>query len=212
LASKITKEIEAKKKRKTTTKNRKISVIISGMPSVGKTTAAEAISKRFGLTHIAGGDMLREMAIEKGYEPKGPGWWDSQEGMKFLRERDKDPRFDEEVDRKLIDHVCRGGVVITSYDVPWLTSNGLKIWFSASQRARARRLAGRDKISYASALKIIRERDSKNKKLYSKLYNIDFGRDLSVFNYVIDTENMTAKQVIDAAIRLVASYKDSISH
>jgi CMP/dCMP kinase len=191
---------------------KKIAVVISGMPSVGKTTAAEAISKRFGLTHIAGGDMLREMAVEKGYDPKGPDWWDSPEGMKFLRERAKDPKFDKEVDRKLIEHIHWGGVVITSYDVPWLCSDGLKIWFSASQRARAKRLAGRDKISFASALRIIRQRDARNKRLYSKLYNIKYGKDLSVFNYIIDTENMTAEEVSDAATKLVAQYKESLSH
>jgi cytidylate kinase len=192
-------------------RKKEISVIISGMPSVGKTTAAEAISRQFGLTHIAGGDMLREMAQERGYEPTGAGWWDSKEGMRFLRERDKDPKFDKQVDKKLIQYVKKGGVVITSYDVPWLTSDGLKIWFSASQRTRANRLAGRDKITLASALKIIRQRDACNRELYSKLYGIKFGRDLSVFNYIIDTEKLSAKQVSNAAIKLVAQYKDSTS-
>jgi cytidylate kinase len=192
-------------------KKKKISIIISGMPSVGKTTAAERIAKRFRLRHIAGGDMLREMAIQRGYDPKGPDWWDSTEGMKFLSERNKNPKFDKEVDRRLIEHVRKGGVVITSYTVPWLCDRGLKIWFSASQKARAKRLAGRDKIPFASALKIVRQRDNRNKKLYSELYDIKFGKDLSVFNYIIDTENKTASEVTEASMRLVEQYENSVA-
>ena len=201
----------ARKITKKAYREKKIAVIISGMPSVGKTTAAEVISKRFGLAHIAGGDMLREMAIERGYDPEGPDWWDSSEGMKFLAERSGDPKFDKEVDRKLIEHIRRGGVVITSYTVPWLCNDGLKMWFSASPKARAKRLAGRDRISFAAALKIIKQRDARNRMLYSKLYKIEFGKDISVFNYIIDTEDMTAREVVEAAARLVSDYKNSLS-
>jgi adenylate kinase family enzyme len=63
---------------------KKISVIISGMPSVGKTTAANAISKKYHLKHVAGGDMLKQIALDRGYHLSGPEWWDTPEGMKFL--------------------------------------------------------------------------------------------------------------------------------
>ncbi|MCL4517882.1 MAG: ATP-binding protein [Thaumarchaeota archaeon] len=100
------------KKRKT------LSVIISGMPSVGKTTAAEAIAKKFGLHHLAGGDMLKQIAVERGYKPSGSDWWDSEQGMSFLSERNKNADFDKEVDRRLIENLEKGKVVITSYPVP----------------------------------------------------------------------------------------------
>lgn len=188
---------------------KKISVVISGMPSVGKTTAANVIAKRFDLVHIAGGDMLKEMAIEKGYRPSGPAWWDGEEGMAFLAERRSDPRFDMEVDERLISYVRSGGVVITSYTVPWLCKEGLKLWFEASPEARAKRLAGRDNISLGRAREIISERDAQNIRLYSKLYDIRFGKDYEVFNYVLNTESMDAKQVSEAAAELVADYERS---
>lgn len=188
---------------------RKIAVVISGMPSVGKTTAADVISKRFGLLHVAGGDMLKEMAIERGYHPSGSDWWDSNEGMKFLAERKNDPQFDKEVDRKLVQYIKKGGVVITSYTVPWLCSDGLKIWFDAPPKERAKRLAGRDGIGISAAERIIDQRDTRNRKLYSKLYNIKFGKDLSVFNYIIDTRKMNAEQVAEAAAELVNNYMKS---
>lgn len=178
-------------------------MIISGMPSVGKTTAADTIAKSFGLAHVAGGDMLKEMAIEEGYNPTGPDWWDSPAGMKFLKERNKNPKFDKEVDRRLINYIHKGGVVITSYTVPWLCKGGLKFWFAASPKVRAKRLAGRDGISFKLAYKIIRQRDAKNRRLYAKIYKIPYGKDLSVFNYVIDTEDLSAKQVASVARELV---------
>jgi cytidylate kinase len=192
-------------------KTRKISVVISGMPSVGKTTAADMIAKRFGLRHIAGGDMLKEMAIENGYHPSGSDWWDSKEGMKFLADRKKDSQFDLEVDRRLIEYVRKGGVVITSYTVPWLCPDGLKIWFEAPAKERAKRLAGRDTIGIRAAEGIIKERDRRNRKLYWDLYKMKFGKDLNVFNYVIDTKEMNAEQVAETAARLVDGYVKSFS-
>ena len=198
-----------------TTKNgansrKKLAVVISGMPSVGKTTAANAIAKRFHFKHVAGGDMLKEMAIERGYSPSGSDWWDSPEGMKFLAERKANPDFDKEVDRKLIQYLKSGGAVITSYTVPWLCPDGLKIWFSATQRNRAKRLAGRDGFSYSKALRIIKSRDAKNRNLYTKIYHIMFGKDLSVFNYIIKTDDLTAQEVATAACELVRLHRPDL--
>lgn len=186
-----------------------ISVILSGMPSVGKTTAAQAIADRFNLKLLGGGDMLKEMAIERGYQPRGSDWWDGPEGMRFLSERKNNPDFDKEVDRRLIEKVKKGGTVITSYTVPWICDHGLKIWFAASDSSRARRLAGRDKISIQRARRILKDRDSKNMKIYKQLYSISFGKDLSVFNYIVDTEDLTANEVAAVACKLVQSYIDS---
>jgi cytidylate kinase len=179
------------------------------MPSVGKTTAAESIAKQFRLRIIGGGDMLKQMAIDRGYDPSGSDWWDMPEGMKFLSERERNTDFDKEVDRRLAKYVKHGGVVITSYSIPWLCKNGIKFWFHASRKARARRLAGRDKISFSKALAILKKRDSENRRLYKRLYNIRFGDDLSVFNFIIDTEKMSAKEVAKTACKLVKEVASS---
>ncbi|MGI0078598.1 MAG: AAA family ATPase [Nitrososphaerales archaeon] len=193
--------------RKHTGRRSKLSVIISGMTSVGKTTAANVIAKEFRLTHYAGGDMLKQMAIERGYKPAGSDWWDTPEGMRFLSERSANSDFDTEVDRRLVEKIKRGGVVVTSYPIPWICKEGFKLWFKASQKTRAKRLAGRDAIPLSSALKIIRRRDTDNRKLYQKLYGIEFGRDLSVFNFEIDTNNISANEVARFSAELVRDYE-----
>lgn len=185
---------------------KKLSVIISGMPSVGKTTAAESIAKKFGLRHLAGGDMLKQIAIECGYKPSGSDWWDSEQGMAFLSERKNNAEFDKEVDRRLVRNLKLGNVVITSYPLPWITDVGLKLWFEASAKTRAKRLAGRDSISVAKALKIINQRDSKNRRLYKQIYGISFGKDLTPFHYIVDTEKLGAIEVAEVSCRIVTEY------
>jgi CMP/dCMP kinase len=188
-------------------KHNKISVVISGMPSVGKTTAANAIAKKYRLKHVAGGDMLKQIALDRGYSPAGSEWWDTLEGMKFLSERKKDPDFDKEVDQKLSEYIRQGGVVMTSYSIPWLAKDdGLKLWFHASQKTRAARLSGRDSISKSKALVIVKKRDLQNKRLYKKLYGIYFGDDLSPFHFIIDTNKMTALEVANASCKIVKEY------
>jgi CMP/dCMP kinase len=185
----------------------KISVIISGMSSVGKTTAADVIAKKYHLKHVAGGDMLKQMAIERGYKLSGADWWDTPEGMRFLSERKLDPEFDREVDGRLAKCIKKGKVVITSYPMPWLAKDdGLKLWFEANQKNRAERLALRDSISRPKALEIIKKRDGQNRRIYNELYGIRFGDDLTPFHFVIDTNKMSAKEVADAACKLVGEY------
>ena len=47
------------------------SIIISGPPAIGKTTIAKGLAKEFGLMHLSGGDILKELAKDKGFETKG---------------------------------------------------------------------------------------------------------------------------------------------
>ena len=67
----------------------KKSIIISGPPAVGKTTVAKGLAKEFGLTYLGGGDILKELAGELGFQTKREDWWDTAEGMKFLNQRKK---------------------------------------------------------------------------------------------------------------------------
>ncbi len=176
--------------------------IISGLPAVGKTTLAEAIAKRFGLRLYGGGDALKEVAASRGYKLGGAEWWDTPEGIRFLEERAANPEYDREVDQRLMEAVGQGNIVVTSYTLPWLTDKGIKIWLKASVENRARRMAERDKISYEQAMKIVKERDEKNRSLYTKTYGIRFGEDLSVFDFVLNTD-ILGKQAVMEVVEVI---------
>ncbi|MEM0075411.1 MAG: cytidylate kinase family protein [Conexivisphaerales archaeon] len=178
------------------------SIILSGPPAVGKTSVARIIAEKLSMKYLSGGDMLKELAKEKGYHVGGEEWWDTNEGQAFLRQRANDYTYDIEVDKRLANLASYGGYVITSYALPWLGSKGIKVWLKASQHTRAQRMSKRDKISIDKAMEIVRLRDSENTQLYKKMYGYDFERDLTVFDLVIDTERITAEQ----ASQLIISY------
>jgi cytidylate kinase len=179
------------------------SIIISGPPAVGKTTIAKAIAEEFGLTHLSGGDILKELAEEEGFKTGGDDWWDTQEGMNFLSQRQENSEFDKKVDDKLKKHFLDGNVVITSYTLPWLVEGGVKIWLEGSKENSAQRMTARDNLSKDNALEIVQKRYQENKKIYKALYGFEFGKDLSLFDKVIETDGLDASQVLDIAKTVV---------
>ncbi|MGC8587226.1 MAG: (d)CMP kinase [Candidatus Micrarchaeia archaeon] len=177
-----------------------LSIIISGMPAVGKTTAANLLAQELGLKVIGGGDILKEMARDRGYDPKDETWWDTDEGISFLREREVNPEFDKEADRRLLQKIKQGNVIVTSYTAPWISKVGFKVWLDGSLEKRTERMAKRDNISLEECRAKIIVRDKENYELYKRHYGIEFGTDKKPFDMVINTDNLTARQVADAIL------------
>ncbi|MGC8629200.1 MAG: cytidylate kinase family protein [Candidatus Micrarchaeia archaeon] len=177
------------------------SILVCGFPASGKTTVAKIVANALSFEMIGGTDILRELAKEHGYKPVGNDWWDTPEGIKFLRERASDPQFDIEVDKRLIEKVKKGNVIATSYTLPWLIDFGFKVWLQADVETRAKRMAQRDNISVEEAKKVLSIRDNENKELYAKLYGIRFGDDLSPFHIVIDVNKISAEEAAEKIIK-----------
>ena len=177
------------------------SVIVSGPPAVGKTTLARALAAEFGLRYVGGGDILKEMARGQGLEVGGEDWWDTPDGMGFLARRDADPGFDRAVDARLSELCTGGGVVITSYTLPWLPAGAgaIKIWLEGSHENSAKRMKNRDNMTGERAYAVTRDRYDRNRVLYKRLYGFEFGLDRGVFDEIIDTDNLDAAQVMDVA-------------
>jgi cytidylate kinase len=182
-------------------------IIMCGMPAVGKTTVAKLIARKLDQKVVGGGDILKEIAVEQGYNAVGDDWWDTQEGMEFLNKRKGSSKFDKEVDQRLLKKVDRGNVVITSYTLPWLAKKGIKVWLSGTPRSRAERMSRRDGTTPEACMEVIEKRDGENFKLYKKLYHIEFGRDLSPFHLVVGTDDIKAPKVA----REVLDYVEALS-
>jgi len=183
-----------------------IKLIISGLPAVGKTTLAKSIAEKFGVKHYGGGDALKLVAIDEGYEPIGDDWWDKEDGMKFTEQRKNDPFFDEKVDKQLMKIISQGNAVITSYTLPWICDDGVKIWLNGSLENRAERMISRDNITIEEALKITNLRDSKNKELYKTIYDFDLS-DLSVFDFVMNTDLLSKEDLKKVVFKILEHLK-----
>jgi cytidylate kinase len=183
----------------------KFSIVISGWPAVGKTTIAGKLAEEFDLNLYNGGDILKMLAAEKGYSTSRDDWWDTAEAKRFMRERRSDPSFDKKVDKKLTEIVRKGGVVITSYTLAWLVKEDsvVKLWLKGSPYNRAKRMSNRDNIGFAEAKQIIALRDRENKKIYYKLYGFLFGEDLTVFDYVLNTDKLSLDSLIEISKLIV---------
>lgn len=181
------------------------SVVISGWPAVGKTTMAAELAKEFSLSMYNGGDILKMLAAERGYSTSRDDWWDTDEAKKFMRERKSDPSFDKKVDKKLADIVKKGGAVITSYTLPWLVDSDsvIKFWLKGSADNRAKRMANRDRIGFAEAKRITKLRDEENTRIYKRLYKFNFGEDLTVFDYVLNTDRLPLESLIEISKLIV---------
>ena len=173
-----------------------LSFVISGWPAVGKTTIAAELAKEFRLEIYNGGDILKMLAGEKGYSISGKDWWDTEDAKKFMTERKSNTCFDKEVDQRLVEIVKKGNVVITSYTLPWLVQDAIKFWLKGSQSNRAKRMAYRDNISFEDAKNIIKIRDEDNIKIYRETYGFNFGEDLSVFDFALNTDLISLDALI----------------
>jgi cytidylate kinase len=185
----------SRKEEMKSTPEKKIVVCISGMAGTGKSTLAKKLARKYKLKYYSGGDALKELAKDEGYNSSSRGWWESPEGLSFLEKREKDLQYDKAVDNKLLEHAQQGNVLLDSWAMPWLLKTGFKIWLVASEEKRAERIAKRNKIAVKEALQVLKEKEARTKAIYKKLYGFTLGEDFDPFNLVLDTENLDAREV-----------------
>ncbi len=178
-------------------------VCISGMAGTGKSTLAKKLARKYNLKYYSGGDALKELAKQEGYDVSVNGWWETPVGLNFLNKRVNDPKFDMAVDEKLLEYSTQGNVLLDSWTMPWLIKGGFKIWLQASFTKRATRVAERDGISFQEAVKVLEEKEAHTKAIYKALYGFVLGEDLAPFDFILDTDNLNADEVFEVLCRVM---------
>lgn len=181
----------------------RVVICISGLAGTGKSTVARKIAQKYGLRYYSGGDALKELAKEESYDTTGRGWWESPEGLDFLRVRGENTRFDKLVDEKLLSYGRQENVLLDSWTMPWLLKNGFKIWLLASLEKRAERVAKRDGIAVQEALQLLKEKEEKTKAIYKKLYGFSLGEDFKPFDLVLDTDKLSSDEVFEVLCQVI---------
>jgi len=184
----------------------KIVICVSGLAATGKSTLARRLAESLNLRYVSGGDGLKMLAVERGYRPGGREWWETEEGMRFLEERLRNPEFDKLVDQKLIELAKAGDVVIDSWVLPWLYRGGFNIWLKAKAEVRAERMARRSGISVEEARRLLEKRDSESIELYRRLYGIEVGRDFEPFHLILDTSDLDESAVYRIVLQAVKEF------
>lgn len=182
---------------------KKVIICISGLAGSGKSTAARRVAERYNLKCYSGGDALKAVASEMGYNVSERGWWETEEGMRFLKERSRNLEIDRRVDEKMLEWAREGNVVLDSWTMPWLLKEGFKIWLEASEEVRARRIAQRDGISFEEALRQMRKRETETKEIYRRLYGFKLGEDFEPFHVIIDVNNLDKEEVFRALCLII---------
>jgi predicted cytidylate kinase len=181
-------------------------VIVSGLSGSGKSNLVECIAEKFNLNFVHTSALLKELMQEKKAEIKGSfgeknlGWWESIEAKQAFDKRLNQTKFDELLDKKLLELIGKGNIVMDSWTMGYLNSKGFKIWLNASIETRAKRIAKRNNQSFEEVLKAIKLKEEKTTEIYKKIYGFTLGEELEKFDLVIDTEKISEKKVREIAL------------
>ena len=176
-------------------------ILLFGFSGSGKSTLANRLGKKLGLRVIHPSGIIRDiLAGRKGDTQNtryGRGFWESNEGIALFTARLQEPRpVDMIVDTMLLKEIRKGNVIIDTWNMPWLTKKGVRIYLKAPLSVRARRVAWRSHIPLQKARIIVSMKDEETRKLFKRLYGFDIKKDhKDVFDRVIDTRHLTANQV-----------------
>ncbi len=162
-----------------------VTIAISGLHGAGKTTAAKALSEKFGLRYVSAGTVFRQMAKEQGMSLD-----------EFSHHVEEHPEIDQKIDRRSADEAKSDDVLIDARLAGWMAEGAdLKILLAASLEARVRRIAKRENRSLEEVRRETLAREQSEAKRYKKLYGIDVD-DYSVFDLVLNTENLSEEEMV----------------
>lgn len=186
-------------------------IIVSGLPGAGKSSLVESLARYFKLKKVFASDILKKLMQGKKFSVKGTskstGFFESEKGRKLNKQRTLNGSFDKKLDKLLLKLIKKeDNLIIDSRTMPWLSKKGFKIWVTAPKKVRAKRIAGRDKISERKALKFMEERLKTDCKIYKQLYGIEFAKNLKVFHLILNTGKLSKKEAFEKARKAIEAY------
>ena len=172
-------------------------ITISGKPGSGKSSVGILVAKKLGFKYYCIGDLRREMAKKKGISLEELNKLGEKESFTDL---DVD-RFAEEKGKTEDNFVMVGR---TSFH---FIPNSIKFFLDVDQKTGAERIFNhsRNDEKYNDlneAIEKIRKRHESDKVRYKKYYNLDVFNKKN-YDYIIDTTNLTIKDVVDKIIEKI---------
>lgn len=158
-------------------------VAISGLGGTGKTTAAKALVKKFGLQYVCAGTVFRQLAEER-----------EMTLGEFSKYAERHPNIDQMIDRRTADAARGDNVLIDARLAGWMAKKAdVKILLTAPLKVRADRISRREKREYKEVLKETVARERSEVKRFKKCYGIDV-KNHSPFDLVLNTGRLLVSE------------------
>ena len=175
-------------------------ITISGPPGSGKTTACNLLSEKLGYEAISFGRIFRETAAERNISLS-----------EFSAMAEKDPAIDRDIDSRIIEIAKKSGDIIleSRLSAHMCARNGIdafKIYINASPEVRMSRINVRENNTLEAAVAETIQRQKSEAKRYMQYYGIDIA-DLSIYDAIIDSDNLTPEEVLGEILRAMEGRK-----
>lgn len=170
-------------------------IILGGLAGSGKSTASAALARMFKLRRVSAGDIFRKIAKERNMDLIALG-----------RYAEKHPTFDKVLDKRLLAEAKKGRVILDGRAAAFLSKKAgikaLRVFLSVDPKVSAKRVAVRDGVSVAKALKSSRLREQEIARRLKALYGLDTS-DTTAYDAVIETDGYSPKEVVKLIAQLV---------
>ncbi len=169
-------------------------ISLSGDFGAGKSTIAKMMAEELGMKRYYMGQILRDLSKERGMT-----------FLDFMKLAETDPSIDRDID----DYVKKLGreednFIIESRTAWSFIPNSIKIYLRAGEEEGAKRIykelqadnqRNEELKPFEQLLKNCKRRVLSEQKRYKKYYNFDI-RDMSHYDFILDTTNLTREEVL----------------
>jgi cytidylate kinase len=171
-------------------------VTVGGLPGTGTSTLCRLLEQKLGLPYVYIGQIFRQEAAARGL---------SLPELNELAQRDEN--VDRALDDRQLEILRQGGVILEGRMSGWLASrhgiDAFKVWLTADEDERIRRLVDRDGGDLSEQRRATRERVAQESDRYLRYYGAD-PSEAEIYDLVLDSTRSTPAELVaqvTAAIR-----------
>lgn len=162
---------------------KEVRVAISGRSGCGNTTVSRILAETLDISFI--NFTFRSLAQELHMPLE-----------EIIQKAKTDFSYDRMVDKKQVELAARSSCVLGSRLAIWMLPGAdLKVYLTASEEVRAKRIVNREGGSLGETREFTAMRDAEDTRRYRELYNID-NADYAFSDLVIDTEKHTPDEIV----------------